>query len=228
MAWSNSKSALEGVSGTVTEGGFCFDGCFQYGSLTTGGKYSPGKLLPFKAMMDDSHYLDESTKTFWIQGSYDLRTNPCAPVNSDLCLLELDVATGSLKSAVWTNWTIYKYGPMLKSGSLLAWMEGFDDLCNHPYDDFLFADVNLATATATPVACIPKDVVVQMDEWIASFSLDNSLFATGSGDQYTGTSQLLIFDTSTANVVLNTTLSDLPKQLGSYDNFVFIWSVDWV
>jgi len=228
MAWSNQISALEGLSGTVTENGFCWDGCFQYGSLTTDGTYTPGKNIPFKAVMDDSHFLDESSNTYWVQASYDLRAQTCAPADSDLCLLSLDSTTGSLKNAVWTNWTIYKYGPSLDSGSMIAWMEGFDDLCQHPYDDFLFAKVDLATATATPIACIPTDVTIQMDEWISSFSLDSTLFATGSGDQYTGMSQLLVFDTSNGDLVLNSTLSDLPEQLHSADNFVFIWSVDWV
>ncbi len=43
-------------------------------------------------------------------------------------------------------------------------------LCNHPYNDFLFATVNLHTVKATPIACISKNVTVQMDEWISSFS----------------------------------------------------------
>lgn len=65
---------------------------------------------------------------------------------------------------------------------MIAWIEGFDEICKHPYDDFLFARVDLHKATATPISCIPRDVTVQEDEWIGSFALDGSLFATGSGD----------------------------------------------
>ena len=32
---------------------------------------------------------------------------------------------------------------------MVAWLEGFDDVCNHPYNDFLFATVDLQTATGT-------------------------------------------------------------------------------
>lgn len=109
----------------------------------------------------------------------------------------------------------------------MVWMEGFEELCNHPYDDFLFASVNLATAKATPIACIPQNVTVQMDEWISSFSLDGLLFATGSGDSE-GNAQLLVFHVPTASVLLNTNLDGLAEALGAADNIYDIWSVDWV
>jgi len=229
MAWSTQKSLLQGVSGTVTEDGYCSDGCFQFGSLTQDGSYSTLDNIPFKAIMDDSHFLDESTNTFWIQGSYDLRDASCGPSDDDQCLLAIDSNTGNLTSAMYTNWTVYKYGSSLDgSGSMTAWLNGFDQLCKHPYDDFLFAKVNLQMATATPIACIPSDVTVQMDEWIASFSLDDSLFATASGDQYTGVGQLLVFDVQTGVLSLNTTLSGLAQELNSADGFFFVWSVDWI
>jgi hypothetical protein len=52
---------------------------------------------------------------------------------------------------------------MDSNGDMIVWMEGFDQICKHPYNDFLFAKVNLASATATPLSCIPNDVTVQVD-----------------------------------------------------------------
>jgi len=211
MAWIQREDILKGVSATVTEDGWCSDGCFQFGSLSTSGNYNSVQNIPFKAM-----------------GSYDLRQQTCAPSDSDECLLALDATTGALVSAMWTNWTVYRYGPRLPSGELLCWMEGFDSLCQHPYNNFLFAKVNLAGAKAAPVSCIPQEVTVNMDEWIASFSPDGSLFATGSGNTETGEPQLLIFDSSSGAVMLNSNLPGLASKLETYDGLFLIWSVDWV
>jgi len=131
-------------------------------------------------------------------------------------------------NATYTNWTIYKYGKLDNKGNMIAWMEGFPDLCNHPYNDFLFAIVNLQRATANLISCIPQNVTVQMDEWIASFSLDGTLFATGSGDAETAEGQLLVFHTPSGGLLLNTDLSSLKKALKTIDGFFFVWSIDWV
>jgi len=180
-------------------------------------------------MLDDSHYFDATSNILWVQGSYDLRTaNRCAPADEDECLLQIDTNTGNLISAMWTNWTIYKYAQPSADGTIMSWMFGFEGLCKHPYDDFLFARVNLADATAVPIACIPQSVTVDMDEWIASFSLDSSLMATGSGDPETGVPQLLVFDTSNGNIVLNTNLTGLAEALKTADKLFDIWSVDFV
>jgi len=112
------------------------------------------------------------------------------------------------------------------NGNILAWLEGFDQLCNNPENNFLFAEVNLQTAKATPVACISQDVVVHMDEWIASFSLDGSMMATGSGDGE-APAQLLVLNTQTGKTILNSDLSGLKQALKSTDGLFFIWSVDW-
>jgi hypothetical protein len=59
--------------------------------------------LPFKAVMDDSHYYEASTgmetkllclsssqkhvaETLYAQASYDLRAKPCGPLSSSLCM----------------------------------------------------------------------------------------------------------------------------------------------
>jgi hypothetical protein len=56
---------------------------------------------------------------------------------------------------------------------------------------------------------------------------DGSMFATGSGDAETGIPQLLVFDTTTAQLVVNTTLPGLGAALGAKDNLFDIWSVDF-
>jgi len=225
-----SGSYVKGLTGTVETSGYCFDGCFAIGQLEVpGGQYKKIQDIPFKAMLDDSHYFDPTSNILWVQGSYDLRTsNRCAPADEDECLLQIDTNTGNLLSAMWTNWTIYKYAQPSDDGTIVSWMYGFEGLCKHPYDDFLFARVNLTDATAVPISCIPKNITVDMDEWIASFSLDSTLMATGSGDSETGMPQLLVFNTSNANVVLNTNLTGLAEALKSADKLFNIWSVDFV
>jgi hypothetical protein len=45
---------------------------------------------------------------------------------------------------------VYKYSPQLNSdGTVLAWLEGFDSLCNNPYDNFLFGYVDLVQVKIT-------------------------------------------------------------------------------
>jgi hypothetical protein len=41
-------------------------------------------------------------------------------------------------------------------------LKGFDKLCDHPYNDFLFAKVWLDTASAVPIACIPRSVTIHV------------------------------------------------------------------
>ncbi len=45
-------------------------------------------------------------------------------------------------STRYTNFTVYKFSDTIDTnGQILAWMEGFDSLCDNPYDNFLFAKV---------------------------------------------------------------------------------------
>jgi hypothetical protein len=53
------------------------------------------------------------------------------------------------------------------------------------------------------------------------------MMATSSGDAE-AESQLLIFDTQTAKTILNSDLSNLKRELNSFDGLFFVWSVDWV
>ena len=60
---------VKGVTPHVEEDGICSDGCFAFGDLAlTKAHYMNLGVIPFKAMMDDSHFYDAASNTFWIQG----------------------------------------------------------------------------------------------------------------------------------------------------------------
>jgi len=225
------SNTIKGMTPTVEEEGFCSDGCFAFGKMNTNsGIYAKLQDIPFKEMADDSHFFDEKKNIFYVQGGYDLRklNERCAPVDSDECLLRIDANTGNMLSAKWVNFTVYKYANYLNDdGTILGFLEGFEELCDHPYDNFLFANVDLEKATAIPIKCIPKDVVIHEAQWISSFSKDNSLFATASGDAE-GESQLIIFESANANVKINNHLEGLGKALNAAEGLFWIWSVDFI
>jgi len=223
------SGVLLGFSGTATQNGYCNDGCIQVGDFfLSSGKYTSLANIPFKAIMDDSHFLDSSKNVVYVQASYDLRAKSCGPTQSSLCMLMIDSQTGALNGSIFTNFTVYKYGSSVQSnGNLLSFIEGFSHLCQHPYDDYLFAQVNLATATATPIACIPKNVTIDMDEWISSFSLDGAWMATSSGNAEGDDPQVLVFSTQSGALVLNSTLTGLSKALGADLGLFDVWSADF-
>eukprot|EP01121_Diplochlamys_sp_Union-15-3_P017159 TRINITY_DN598_c0_g1_i3.p1 TRINITY_DN598_c0_g1~~TRINITY_DN598_c0_g1_i3.p1 ORF type:complete len:230 (-),score=47.03 TRINITY_DN598_c0_g1_i3:64-753(-) len=223
------SSTIKGVTPTVDNNEFCSDGCFGFDeiSIVTGHSKKIADL-PYKAFMDDSHYYDSNTNTFWVQASYPL-TEGCGGKDSDLCLLAIDANTGNINSQKLTNWTIYKYTPTLdSSGNLLAWIEGFDSVCKHPYDNFLFATVNLRNASATPIACIPTNVTDHEGPWVSDFSINQKLFATASGSGDVGEAQLLVFDTNTGSVVVNSALEGLGKALKSASGLFWVWNLSFL
>ncbi len=123
------KSALVGVTMTVSEDGFCSNGCLGYGTVGLQSQnYNAGQLIPFKAGMDDTHYLDQTANKFYLQGSYPLESQWfCSSDETDQCMLTLDGSSGALSKSVYTNYTVYKYSQQADtSGSLLAFVEGFD------------------------------------------------------------------------------------------------------
>jgi len=64
----------------------------------------------------------------------------------------------------------------------LAWIEGeFDECRDNPHGNYLFAHVNFSTAVATPLSCIQRNETLHEEEWLASFSVDGSLWAHASG-----------------------------------------------
>jgi hypothetical protein len=104
--------------------------------------------------------------TYWVQGSYDKRpaNERCDPNNDAAeCLLAIDKNTGELINATFTNYTIYHFANTPNAnGTVLAFAYGFEGLCKHPYEDFLFVNVNLTDATASPIGCIPNNVTIQV------------------------------------------------------------------
>eukprot|EP00003_Mantamonas_plastica_P024871 TRINITY_DN4740_c0_g1_i1.p1 TRINITY_DN4740_c0_g1~~TRINITY_DN4740_c0_g1_i1.p1 ORF type:complete len:383 (+),score=138.99 TRINITY_DN4740_c0_g1_i1:51-1199(+) len=220
--------ALVGLSGTATQNGPCNNGCFEFGSVSMLTKdYKRKALVLFKAVMDDSAYVD-AKGNYFVQASYDLREKTCGPSAASLCLLQLDVSSGALVSAKYTpNWTAYKYGKQNQNGKVLTWVNGFDKECQHPYNDFAFASVDLNTANATLISCIPKDVTVQEDEWESSFSHDDSMMATASGNAEKPHPQVLVFDTSSAKAILNAELTGLNKALGAAEGLLWVWGVEF-
>jgi hypothetical protein len=233
---SSSSNVIYGTTPTVEKKGspYCSDGCFQIAGLTLGsGAYANVTDVPFKEAADDVA-LAVNGSLYVTQMADDLRPDGqrCAPAESDECLVTVDLASGELVSAHYTNYTIYQFadapvGAASGAAMYLTWMFGFEEKCRHPYNDFLFAQVDIESAAAVPIACIPHNVTVDFQEWISSFSSDQSLFATASGDSEGDPSQLLVFSTKDGSVVVDSDLGELPRMLHAWSKLVFIWGVDF-
>lgn len=224
-----SSSLLLGVSGTVTQSGLCSDGCFQFGTLATDGKYTALENILFKETADDTHLYDVASNTYYAQFGYQLGSPRCAPAPADECLVAIDAQTGNVTSAIYTPYEIYGFGHNLDAaGNVLVWANGGQAICRDPYNDFLFGTVNMNTAKLTPSACIPHNTTVDTDEWVGSFSLDDAYFATASGNSYGDPSQLLIFDVANSQVLINSQLAGLGQALKAAQELVFIWAVQFV
>ena len=168
--------------------------------------------------------------SIYIQASYDLRpiSLRCDPSDdTSQCFLSIDRVTGELNYAVKTNFTVYKTGNGSNEKKVISWIEGEREHCNHPENNYLFGYVDFTTSSLSLIACIPTSITIDMDEWIASFSTDNSLFATGSGDAESGKLQLLIFNTMTGKVQVNSQLKGLTEELGAAENLIWIWGIDF-
>ena len=170
------------------------------------------------------------------QGSYPLTDKAaCSKVQSDSCMFAINATTGEfLWSKKTPDFEVYKYEDALaypngvdKDGTVLAWVFGFQKTCGKDLNSFAFARVHLATATAKLIACIPKKDVVHYNPNMAGFSHDNTRFATGSGNPYTGSMQLLVFDTKTGKTILDSSLPTLPAALGVAKDapFAALWAM---
>jgi len=203
------------------------DGEFSFGQIAPNSKtYKRLSIIPFKSMMDDTEYYDQKTQTVYVQAGYDKRPQRCAPHDYENCFLAIDWNTGALKSAKYTNYTVYNYGRMgtTDPSNLLAWVEGFDEFCQHPYNEFLFARVNLLTAAAKPIACI--NVTIQEGPWESAFNDDESLFVTAS--RFAQNTQFLVFDPITGKTLLNSHLDGLAEKLQCAELLYYIWDVAFV
>ena len=236
MAYNASASSqLLGLSPTVepSSSPFCSNGCYNYGSVDPAtGLYRNITDIPFKATGDDVATVlltNTSAPVFYSQASHDLREGSarCAPSDVDNCLIAL--SEGQLTSSIYTPFDIYAFGYPTAPGasSVMSWLF-WESACRQSLNSYLFATLDLSTAQATPIACVPSNLTIDFDEWIAAFSLDNSLFATASGNSEGDPAQLLVFDTKTATPIVNSDLKGLPLRLGAWSNLIFIWSVDFI
>lgn len=75
---------------------------------------------------------------------------------------------------------------------------------------------------------MPQGVVDQEDPGVSSFSLDDSLLATASGDGDAGEAQLLILHVQTGKVLFNNKLTGLGQALKSVNGLYWVWSVSFL
>ena len=228
-----SDNKLQGLSGTVTENGFCFDGCIAYGHQDIVGRprYVQEGLLPFKEVPDDTSVINWEKGTYHFQAAYDLRDTPCAPTQSDQCLLSVNMSNGKMLSSTYTpHYDVFKFGRHVRpGGNVSAFMVGFNTFCNASDEtSYVFGKVNLETATGYPTGCVNQSVVIQTDEWISSNSLDDKWFATGSGNGDGDDPQLLVFDAETAAVKTQSELHGLASALRAKMGLIFIWALEFV
>lgn len=227
-------TTLQGLSPTVESASsvpYCSEGCFNFGKVDTdNGDYSNITDVPFKEAADDVAFVSPDGSTFYTQVSHDLRTDgkQCAPKQVDQCLLA--IANGQMTQTIYTPFTIYQFGsvnPGAADDTVPVWLF-WEQQCQQGDNSYLFGALNLTSGSAKPTACIPRDLVIDWDEWIGAFSLDNSLFATASGNSEGDPSQLLVFNTSTGVPLVNSQLTDIPRQLHAWSNLIFIWAVSFV
>jgi len=225
------ETTVSGLSNTVTVDGWCATGCYIFSSMDAlSGELNYGQTIPYAVTMDDTHLFDSSSNSYYIQASYPLENSAeCAGAGqSDLCLVSLDL-NGNILSSQFTNWTVYKWSDKVDAnGYRLAWLDGFAELCNDEYNDFLFAKVNVNTATAKPIACIPSNALVHEEEWIADFSADGSLFATGSGNGDSGEAQILVLNPTNGSVVVNGPLTGLGEALDPDESYYWVWAIGFI
>jgi len=225
MKYVHSSNTLVGTSPVGND-----DGIFSFGTLNLAShKYVNQSLILFKAMMDDSDFYDPQTNIYFVQADYDQRTNPMCPGGTELCILHIDSQTGHLLRTVKSNYTIYQFshnGASSSVSSVLAWIEGFESFCPSSQSSFLFANVNLLTGSATPLACLESSIIIQEEPWISCFSDDDTLFATGS--RFAQMTQLLVIDVKTGHVLLNGTLPGLAKELHAAEGMYYIWDMTFI
>jgi len=227
LSSSSSPDQLIGLSPTVTQNGLCSDGCMDIGTFKDG-KFTLLQNVLYKAVMDDTHYFDRTNNLYYAQFSYALGSHGCSANNSDQCLVAISTTTGDIVSSLATpNFTAYNFFYASSPDSVLVWAEDYA-YCDVAFDSYLFGTLDMATAALTPVACIPKNVVVHEDEWISDFSLDGSQFATASGDTETGSMQLLVFNVTSGLPLVRSDLGGLKKALGAWEGFIVVWSLNYI
>jgi hypothetical protein len=226
---------LRGITGTVTESGYCSDACLGFGvqDVSPGDrKYKRLSTLPFKETADDARYIDWQQNVMYFQAAYDLNSVGCAPVQWEQCMLAVDVNTGALLNATYNpaQYQVFKYARGISDdGTVRAFMNGYRGFCNQTKNNSatVFGTVNVKTAAAQPLACVPDDVVIDMDQWVASYSRTESVLATASGNGYGDPPQFITFNVSTGAVIANTELSGLAQALKADMKLIFVWGAEF-
>jgi len=225
----------KGLTPHVTQDGFCSNGCFRFGHQdVSSGVFTGFGPLPFKSIMSDTSFYHEDAGIYYAQGNYPLTpAASCSKDETDQCMFSINASTGELLSSIQTKeWEAYKYedavGGVAADGTVLAWVFGFQETCGKDLNSYAFAKVHLPTASAKLISCISKSDTVHYNPNMGGFSHDNAYFSTGSGNPYTGSMQLLVFETQTGKTILNSDLKGLPKALGvNLDEapFVAVWGL---
>ena len=225
---------LNGIAGAVTQNGFCFDGCLQYGvqDITRGAGFQRKALIPFKEGADDTSFVNWKTNELSFQGSYDLRKTTCGPSPTSQCMITIDSTTGALKSAVYTPdyqvWKFTRYqNPVDQTVKSFVSGGGCNQSSSSPWT-YQFRDVDPITGATKTLTCVNDDLLINTDEWIASFAPDASLLATGSGNGDGDDPQLLVLNATSGSTVINSKLTGLAKALNADMGLVFIWALEFV
>lgn len=245
----DSQQVFEGMTGTVTQDGFCSDGCIGYGIQNlTGTRREASNPLPFKAISDDTSFLDETNSIFYVQASHDLRDTPCAPQSWQDCLLSIDANTGELIKSVYNrDEHVYRFGfvaqpttapssslsPSTSSSSssspviVNAFVVGMNARCNRSDQEtsYAFARVNLPESRFELVSCASTKVVIHEDPWVSQFAPSGELFCTSSGNGNGDDPQFLTYDVKSGNAIVQTKLSGLAKKLDAKMGLIFVWAL---
>lgn len=222
-----------GLSPHVEEDGFCEYGCYRLGvQNVTNGTFRGYTALPFKATSSSVSYHDHAERVYYAQGSHPLTDAArCGTDEASTCLYAINSTTGALLSSrPMPHFQVYSFaeGSEAADGTLLAWGFGFQDVCGKTLDSYAFARVHLPSGTATRLACIDQSAAtIHKSPEMGAFSQSDGgarfAFATGD-DVETGLRQLLVFNTSSGQLLLNTKLDALPKKLG-VSPILPIWGV---
>jgi hypothetical protein len=250
------SGALQGITGTVTQSGYCSDGCLGYGiqntSLASHRRYRQISTIPFKAGADDTSFVDWDAHTLAFQGSYDLRPTTCGPQSSSQCLVTIDTVDGSLLSAVYTpDYQVFKFdrsylqpaaaksaeqrmtpaAAAATSKEVLTFAAG--NRCGNGEGSgnnwtYQFLSIDMASANASVVSCVDPSLVLDEDQWVGGFSPSRELFATGSGNGNGDDPQVVVLNVTSGAMVVNTQLTGLAAALKAKMGLVFIWGLQVV
>jgi hypothetical protein len=242
---SSGEKEFVGICGDVTESGFCSDACIGFGrqNLTSAGGKERSTALPYRAISDDTSYLDRRTQTFYAQASHPLLAGCGASESWEDCMLAIDARTGAVRSSRYNrNEHCYRFGlaevpnaqraPHNREGATLgpivaAFVVGMNARCGRGDNEtsYAFAEVDLSTSNFTKVSCVSTKTIIHEGPWISSFSANSRFFVTSSGNGNGDDPQFLAFDVASGRVVTDTRLQGLARALKADMGLIFVWAV---